>query len=117
MTKNITLIIVISMLIFVVVSNGMADIYSWVDDDGVRHFSDTRVGSDGKKEVSVQKEKKYKANDNLNGKKDTPESTKIVEKPAEKVPEKEISPEEKERIDREIRATWNKMKNELQRIK
>lgn len=54
--KRLVVSITLLFIVFFIIQNGLADIISWVDENGVRHFSN--VGGDGEKQ-NVEAVKEY----------------------------------------------------------
>ncbi|MEN8225652.1 MAG: DUF4124 domain-containing protein [Bacteroidota bacterium] len=58
MNKQKVHLIIIAILSLIMSSNCLAQIYSWIDEDGVKHFSNTPVIIEDKVDVSIQDENK-----------------------------------------------------------
>jgi hypothetical protein len=119
MNRKLTFLISLFFIFIIVAHISSADIYSWVDENGVRHFSNSPVNLDDKTEISVQNEKQSFPNEKQKVIKKSliePDSEK-QKQPKEKVPEKKYSPEELKKIDEECRSTWERMKEALKKGK
>ena len=57
-------ILVISILSLILVHIGMADIYSWTDENGIKHFSNMPVTIDNEAEIAVQNREKIRSKRN-----------------------------------------------------
>jgi hypothetical protein len=92
-----------------------AGIYSWTDGNGVRHFSNTPPG-ETRSEVSESGEIAYDAQkDRERMIKEKEYYRRKIRSAPETSQERELSPQEKEKIDRECRSTWNGMRRALKK--
>jgi hypothetical protein len=101
--------------IFLIWASANAGIYSWTDENGVRHFSNTPpaeamidVSESGEIEYDAQKDRER----TIKEKKHYRQKVRSVPETSQK---RDLSPQEKEKIDREIRSTWNGMRKALMR--
>jgi hypothetical protein len=98
---------------FLICASVNAGIYSWTDGDGVRHFSDNPP-AEATSDISESEEIEY---DVQKDRERTIKEEKYYRQKVRSVPEtsqkRDLSPQEKEKIDREIRSTWNGMRKAL----
>jgi Domain of unknown function (DUF4124) len=92
-----------------------ADIYSWTDKNGVRHFSNTPpeeamsdVSESGEIEYDAQKDRERTIKEEKHYRQKVGSVPEVSQK-------QDLSPQEKEKIDREIRSTWNGMRKALRK--
>jgi hypothetical protein len=71
MLKIQKIMLAISILSLIVVNICLADIYSWTDENGIKHFSNTPVTLDKKAEIAVQNEKRSDPNETKDAKSTT----------------------------------------------
>ena len=106
-------VFICSILIIYVPAN--AGIYSWVDENGVRHFSNT-APSEAVSEVSENEEVEFDSEkDYKRTLEDEKKSSRKGRTSPQTAHERKLSPQEKKKIDQEIRSTWNGMKKALKK--
>jgi Domain of unknown function (DUF4124) len=107
------LILLLGVFLFCISAN--AGIYSWTDGNGVRHFSNAPP-AEAVSDVSENREVEYDAQkDRERMMKEEAYYRQKIESAPETSQERDLSPQEKENIDREIRSTWNGMKKALKK--
>ena len=100
---------------FLIRAPANAGIYSWTDGNGVRHFSNTPP-AETMSEVSKSGEIAYDAQKDRDRMiKEKEYYRRKIRSAPETSRERELSPQEKEKIDRECRSTWNGMRRALKK--
>ena len=120
MNKKQKVVLVILILSFIVVNNCFADIYSWTDKNGIRHFSNAPVTLDKNTEISFQNEMEAELLEKSDTKRTNRPHTnnKEIEK-SEKIKSAKITPEgtyipdELKNIDERVRSQWGNMNKEI----
>jgi hypothetical protein len=101
--------------VFLIRAPANAGIYSWTDQNGVRHFSNAPP-VESTNDVSESKEVEYDAQkDQERMIKEREHYRQKIGSAPEASKERDLSPQEREKIDRECRATWNGMRRALKK--
>jgi len=119
----IRLIILISFMLIFTSYDGSCEIYKWKNDDGSMGFTDSygKVPEKYRDQVEIKKYRSNKSQGNINWDTQHRSDEKNVYRESDtryrEEQKRELTEEEKRKLDKEIRGTWENMKDALKQGK